>query len=332
MDSSGSLPRIAYSFPEDTFDFRVRHPKLYFETQNGNATAIRLDGNWQTFFKRLPELGLIMASTSSGSVSMATAWGSPAFHEYPGAAELVCLESGTELCPSALSGGIAVIEEYQGMQVASFQLFDRQGEGCLKLLLTNGSDLEVFDDLVKRHGIHYRRELFGQKCETKLESAKPNTVTVRRLWNGLSRSLPDSNFPGLDGVTRRTALEVAGKDLAWRLPYWVVRQAFQLMCEEDALMSGAIRNEAVFMPAKLVFSRWGQCDCGTTWYGPLSQLTLRTAEVHDIWATRFVRGASESISLEWYDPQGRFCGSMGVHRNAEWRHHEQWIQLLRGSQ
>lgn len=329
--SSSSLPRIAYSFPAGTFDLRQLRPDLCFETADGNAMAIQLDGRWAPFFRKLPDLGLIMASVSAGPLSMASAWGFPYFHGYPGSSEWICLESGTEIHPAAFGGGVAVVEECHGMQVASFQFFDRQGEGCLKLLITNGSDLDAFESLILRHASSYRREPLGLKRDLKLESATPQSVTVRQLWHGLSRSLPDSTFPGLDGVTRRAALEVAGKDLAWRLPHWVVRQTLQNMCSARAPLGGAVRNEGVFLPVRFSLTRAGHCECGLTFFGHLSQLTLRAQATHEAWAIRFTQGNAEAICMEWYDEQGRFCGSIGLHSDATEAHQEEWLQSLRAN-
>lgn len=333
MDStSRHIPRIAYSFPAYTFDLQRVHPEWCFEADEGAALAIHLDGNWPRFFKHLKELGLVMVTAARGPVSMAAAWEKPAFQSYPGTDEWLCLESGVELRPSAFGGAMAVVETVGQQQVASFQFFDRLGEGCLKILVTNWSDHEVFEDIVARHASGRRSIPFGQKSKVRPETSAPDTETVRGLWKGLSRSLPESAFPGMEGVSRLSALEAAGQDLAWRLPRRVVRQALQNMTLAQVPLGGAVRNEAVFLPTGFYPTHWGDCGCGTTFFGEASQLTLRGAKHRgQTWATRFTLGGEEVICVEIYNRCGEFSGGIGLRpESAKWQR-DQWNGLLKGA-
>ncbi|TDU81149.1 putative heme degradation protein [Prosthecobacter fusiformis] len=333
MDStSRHSPRIAYSFPAQTFDLRRVRPEWCFEADGGAAMAIHLDGNWPRFFKHLRELGLVMATAARGPVSMATAWEKPLFQAYPGGDEWLCLDSGAEIRPSAFGGAMAVVEDAGGQQVASFQFFDRSGEGCLKILVTNWSDYEVYEDLVSRHASGRRTIQFGQKAETSPEMPAPDTATVRQLWNGLSRSLPDTVFPGLEGVSRLSALAAVGQDLAWRLPRRVVRQALQSMTLAQVPLGGAVRNEAVFMPTGFFPTHWGDCGCGTTFFGEASQLTLRGSRHRgQAWATRFLLGGEEIICIEMFNIRGEFAGGVGLRPESSRRHRDQWNELLKSA-
>ncbi len=334
MDPAAAQPsRIAYSFPAGTFDLRRLSEKHCFEADDGQATVISLDGDWSRFFQRLPDVGLIMATAAKGPISMAAAWGCPRLQEFPGASEWICLETGTEIRPAAFGGAMAVVEEVGEQQMASIQFFDRQREGCLKLLMTNWSDLEAFEALTSRHASFRKTTSFGVAKSSTLppvETVRPETATVRRLWNGLCRSLPDSNFPGLDGVRRQDALKAVGEDLAWRLPFWIVRQALQEMSLALAPLGGAVRNEAVFLPLGFHPKHWNRCGCGMTFFGETSQITLRRS-THEgqAWATRFTRGTHEVICIELYDDQGTFCGAIGLRPEATPAQYEQWNQLLR---
>lgn len=331
MDStSHHSPRIAYSFPAQTFDLRRVRPELCFEADEGAALAIHLDGNWSKFFRNLRELGLVMVTAARGPISLATAWEKPQFQSYPGSDEWMCLESGSEIRPAAFGGGMAVVETVGDQQVASFQFFDRNGEGCMKILVTNWSDHEVFEDLVARHASGKRTVPFGQKSEARTETPPPAQADVRKLWNGLSRSLPDSAFPGLEGVSRLSALEVAGQDLAWRLPRRVVRQALQNMTLAQVPLGGAVRNEAVFLPTGFFPTHWGDCGCGTTFFGEASQLTLRgCAQRGQAWATRFQLGTEEIICIEMYNQRGDFAGGVGLRPESSKWQKEQWNDILK---
>ncbi len=333
MDStSHHSPRIAYSFPAHTFDLRRVRPEWCFEADGGAALAIHLDGQWTDFFSNLRELGLVMVTAAHGPLSLAVAWERPLFQSYPGGGEWVCLSSGAELRPAALGGGMAVVETVGDQQVASFQFFDRGGEGCLKVLVTNWSDHEVFEDLVARHASGRRTHPFGQKSEVRNEPPAPDSQTVRQLWKGLSRSLPDSAFPGMEGVSRLSALEAAGQDLAWRLPRRVVRQALQSMTLGQVPLGGVVRNEAVFLPSGFFPTHWGECGCGTTFFGEASQMTLRgCGHRGQTWATRFELGGEEVICIEFYDVRGEFAGGVGLRPEAASWQRDQWADVIKES-
>jgi len=331
MDStSHHSPRIAYSFPARTFDLRRVRPEWCFEADEGAALAIHLDGRWEKFFKALRELGLVMVTAARGPLSMATAWEKPVFQGYPGGDEWLCLESGAEIRPAAFGGAMAVVESVGHQQVASFQFFDRSGEGCLKILVTNWSEHEVFEDLVARHASGRRSIQFGQKAEARTETPAPAQAEVRQLWNGLSRSLPDTAFPGLEGVCRLSALAAVGQDLAWRLPRRVVRQALQNMTLAQVPLGGAVRNEAVFLPTGFFPTHWGECGCGVTFFGETSQLTVRgCGHRGQDWATRFMLGGEEVICIEMYDVRGEFSGGIGLRPEAARWQRQQWNDLLK---
>lgn len=333
MDSfSSSETRIIYSFPRRTFDLRSLCPAHACDTEGGLAQAVHLDGRWPRLFRRLRELDLVLACAGRGPVSMAAAWAAPELECHPGADHWLCLESGAEIRPAAFGGCMAVVEQAAcGQQMASLQFFDRDGEGCLKLLLTNGSDLEAFESLVRAHAGARRTLHFGRKTRPAPPPAVPcSTEAIHAAWEGLARSLPDSAFPGLEGVPRHDALAAAGVDKAWRLPCWVARQALKSMTEHGVPLGGAVRNSAVFLPVGLWPRRQGRCQCGVTYFGETSQLTLRRMTPGaSAWATRFTRGGREVLCMEFYDEHRQFAAGLGVrHEAAPWQR-ELWNESLR---
>ncbi len=334
MHHSSSESRISYSFPESTFDLEALCPRYVFEADGGATLAVQLDGRWPEFFQHLYELDLVLACAGHGPVSMASAWAAPQFDCYPGSSALLCLESGVELTPSAFGGGMAVVEQAAtGQQLASLQFFDRHGHGCLKLLLTNGSDLDAFESLVRDHACGRRMTQFGLKTRASQRSESvPDTEMVRAVWDGLSRSLPDSSFPGLEGVSRHDALAAVGQDKAWRLPRWVVRQTLQSMIEHSVPLGGAVRNEAVFLPVGFWPTHSGECSCGVTLFGETSQFTLRGSQVGgDTWGTRFTRGDQEVICVEFYDDRGNFAAGLGIRSEAADWQRTLWNEMLKTS-
>jgi hypothetical protein len=326
-----SASRIAYSFPAGCFDLRRLCPAHYFETNGGATVAVQLDRRWAALFKNLRETGLMMVSAAHGPLSMAVAWERPPFESYPGSLSWINLDTSAEISPAAIGNALAVVETVGDQQMASFQFFDRHGDGCMKILMTNWSDRDAFETIVLAHADE-RGPVFTTPREC-LESSQviPDVENVRALWHGLSRTFPDSNFPGLPGVTRHAALCVAGDDLAWQVPRWVVRHALSAMTSQGAAIGGAIRNNIVFLPIGYQPASWGEHDCGTTWYGEDAQITMRGCmQPGETWVTSFKRDDDESLCIEFFDRHKDFCGGIGLRPECDIWQYREWAEILVG--
>ena len=327
-----SLPRVAFSFRSGTFDLRSIRPDLCFETEDGFSTAIHLDERWQSMFAKLQNLGVVLASVQSGPVCVADTWERPTFQRVPGSRELVELETGTEIRLSSMKSAMAVVEETQSQQIASIQFFDVTGAGCLKIMVTNWSDLGAFEKLIVAHGrLPEGPLLTGKKKLPPLSSASEvDAKKVETLWPGLARSLPETYFPGLEGVLRRDALSEAGETFSWQVSSAAVQRAIEEMARRHVALGTAIRNEAVFIPALVKPNRWNFCGCGQTFFSDYSQFTFRHCcgnwEAH---AVRFATDTDEVICLEFYDNRGQFCGGLGVRPEAALEDHVCWNEALR---
>lgn len=323
--------RLAFSLPLGTFDLDRLHPELWEVDEAAGTAVVGLDGHWPRLLIGLSKTGLLMASVSAGPVSFAAALMPPRFEPIPDSAEWICLESGTQFCPANFGGALAVIERCGQQQMMSIQIFDRTGEGCLKLLATNLTDVAALEELVRRHACGRSRMYFGDRAAPpRVVERVPDAATVRSLWSGLRRTLPETFFPGMGEVTRQRALAVAGADHAWPVPSSAVSRLLEAMTLADAPMGGAVRNGAVFLPVGFYPNRWGHCECGVTFFSESVQLTLRrTLNQAQTWVTRFTQGSAEVLCLEIYDEHEQFCAGIGLRPEAARHHHQLWNEMLR---
>ncbi|QIF00666.1 ChuX/HutX family heme-like substrate-binding protein [Roseimicrobium sp. ORNL1] len=358
MDSrlEGPLPRIAYSFKQGTFDLKSLAPHLWFEADDGWSTAVRLGGHLQSLFRRIEHLGVVLASAQSGPLSTADTWERPSFQWVSHTGEFVEPSSGAEVRLASLKSVMAVVQEVEDQQVASLQFFDASGEGGLKLMLTNWSDLDYFEALISIHGRareegSSRQRLLGGKGN---DNDKANAMVVptrnavpfeerdeegavlsgftadmvHPLWSGLSRTLPDSHFPGVPGLLRRDALALAGGQHAWQVSKDMVLRAMEDMVMRGVALGGAVRNGVSYVPMAFRPKHWNQCGCGQTFFGECTQFTLRRCcgSAWECWAVCHTnaKGTDEVVCLEFYDSQRRFCGGLGLSTGATSGDHACW--------
>ncbi len=364
MDSrlGGAPSRIAYSFPQGTFDLGALCPQSAFEADDGWSTAVRLGGHLPSLFRRLEHLGVVLASAQSGPFSLADAWAEPSFQWVSHTGEFVDLHSGAEVRLAAIRSVLAVVQEVEDQQVASLQFMDAESQGGLKLLLTNGSDLDLFEALIS---IHARPREEAADCATRTRSGRSlpvkdqgstahhraaslpamaglgdstshiagssQTDLVRTLWPGLTRSLPESDFPGCPGLSRREAFALAGPEFAWQVSFDAVARALENMAARHVSMGSVVRNSVVVLPATARPRHWSQCGCGQTFLGGGSQFTLRRcAPGAEAWAVRFSNETDEVTCLEFFDGAGAFAGAIGLSPEASDGDHQCWREILFG--
>jgi hypothetical protein len=353
MDSrlEGPLPRIAYSFKQGTFDLKSLAPHLWFEADDGWSTAVRLGGHLPSLFRRIEYLGVVLASAQSGPLSTADTWERPSFQWVSHTGEFVEPSSGAEVRLGSLKSVMAVVQEMEDQQVASLQFFDAAGDGGLKLMLTNWSDLDYFEALISIHG--RPREEDGSRqvppCGKDKQIGVPTrnamlpfavrdeegavlsgftAEMVHPLWSGLSRTLPDSHFPGMPGLLRRDALALAGGQHAWQVSKETVLRAMEDMVTRGVALGGTVRNGLSYLPMAFRPKHWNQCGCGQTFFGECTQFTLRRCcgSAWECWAVCHTnaKGTDEVVCLEFYDSQRRFCGGLGLSTGASVGDHACW--------
>ncbi len=330
-----SEPRIAYSFTRPAFDLDRMRPDLWQVVKNGQTLMLSLQPCWEDLLPSLSKLDLLMACAVTPAMSVATALAPARLTPLPGGDRWLCLETAMELDASRLVSASMVIEGQGEHTFASLQFFDRHGDGALKLLATNGTDLKAFHHLARQFGIEM------DETEKRVEDQalahrtldEDEASSVRAQWLSLSRTLPENDFPGLNGVTRLAALRAAEADLAWRVPAQAARAAVSVAMLNDAPVGAAVRTPASFLPAGFYPQRCSSCGCGATYFSDSVQLTLRQPQARqgEVWVVRFANGAREVCCLEFYDDKGRFTGGIGLRPEAAPKHHQLWNSVLSGN-
>lgn len=314
-----SPPRLAYSFPQGTFDLEEVRPDACVYAEEDGTAAVALEENWLALFPRLRGLGGVLASVMAGPLSVAQTWMPPDFMRVPGSDILMESSSGSEIDMRRLGRVLAVVEQGQnGQELANLQFFDHAGVGCLKILLTNLSDLEAFHHLVADFGCSCRMPApppFPAREEHEfLPLRRPSRDQVRGLWHGLGRSAPDHFFPGLDAVPRLSALAAAGPDLAWSIDHDTFMRAIGCGMDAGATLEVTARNGALLSHASLNPTHRSQCPCGTTFFSSWSQLTLRRPAGMDgsIMVSRLPATPRQvpALQLEYYTPANRLSGTI----------------------
>lgn len=316
MDSEAERSgRVAYSFPAGTFDLQHTQGNLCLASEDGSTTYVGLRLQWVRLFEMVRHLHVVLGAAASGPISLADTWERPDFTLFPGTGCLYDLESAAEIKWHHLASAIAVVDDHGHQQTASIQFFDRQGRGCLKLMLTNFSDLDAFDRLIKKHAVPFDsgvepEEPLCSGCKPAAKAADADLV--RRLWRDAARSRPDDHLPGLSRFKRREALPLVGADLAWDCQGMVVMRALEIATAQSIPLRCTVNNQGIFLPAPFTPTHWHPCEAGLTFFSPFSQLTLRhNREPWEAWATRHSSWPIQSrLTLEIYDDDGLLCGTL----------------------
>lgn len=315
-------PRVAYSFASGTFDLRAWCPGLWFAGDDGISTGVHLDGRWHPILTALGNLGTVLASVRSGPVCLASTLRAAAFESIPGTHEYVDLVSGAEIRRDKLWTLSAVIEEIAGQQIASLQFFSRDGAGCLKIIMTESTHLDAFEELVLAHAVAAPVAGAGEspnRHRPQSSGPAPDPEAVRRLWPGLSQSQPGRCFPGLAPTLRLTAFESAGADLAFRLLPTTERLLLEDLTRQQTPLAIKTKNNAVLLPISTSFARSSFCGCGQTFFGRQSQLTLRRCcGLWQAWAVRHPNtGDGEAAySVEIYDDRRQFAAALSLPKQS----------------
>lgn len=342
MDPSIPSPsRLAYSFPNGTFDLEEVRPDACVYAGEDGTSAVALEENWLALLPRLRSLGGVLASVVGRPLSVAQTWMPAEFLRIPGSDVLMEASTGSEIDMRRLGRVLAVVEQgHDAQELANLQFFDLTGAGCLKILLTNLSDTDAFHRLVADFGCRYRLPDPSRRPEEcgygPLSPEAVSPEEVRGLWHGLGRSAPDHFFPGLDEIPRLAALRAAEPGLAWAVNHETFMRALDCGMESGASLEAAVRNAAVLSYGSLSPTHRNQCPCGTTFFSPWSQLTLRrpaNGGSGSVWAVRLPARPRQpaAVQLEYYTPANRLAGTVRVKAGAGSRTTALWEGILTGA-
>jgi hypothetical protein len=325
--------RISFSLPTPAFDLGRMRPELWRRSSDRQTQLLSLRPSWEELLPALSRLDLVMACAAVGPLSIATALAPVRFTLVPDTSLWVCVESGTELDGAQLAAAAIVVENHLSYAMASLQFFDQEGTGVLKLLATNGTDLEALHDLACQFGCPHHSWPSQPIERALMDLSAPDPAALEALraqWLSLTRTLPDDVFPGVPGLARLAALRAAGPSRAWQVCQKAALAAVGTLSLHHGPLGAAIRTAASFLPAGFYPLRHEACGCGTTFFSETVQLTVRRPSTADweVWVTRFSQGTAEVRCLEFYLSSGHFCGGIGLRPEAEPYHHTLWNGVL----
>ncbi|HSJ03577.1 MAG: hypothetical protein ACAI34_01200 [Verrucomicrobium sp.] len=337
-DTSG---RVAYSFPSGTFDLLETHGNRCLASEDGTTTYVGLRPPWPRLFETVRQLHVVLGAAASGPLSLADTWEYPALTPIPGAGFLFDVDTGTEIHWHHLASAIAVVDDHGSQQTASLQFFDRQGKGCLKLMLTNFSNLDAFDRLLGRFAIPFDSGTSGENSEKAaredMPAPKMSATELVSLWSTLGRTRPDTLVAGTSTLWRRAALDALPSELnlAWQCQSMTVMRALELATASHIPLQCSVQNQATQLRSVLRPTHWHPCEAGLTFFSPYSQLTLRhSREAWEVWATRYQKvgsnsGADAGLKLEIYGENGHLCGVLEPAAEAKAKDVVDWNALLK---
>ncbi|WP_157016195.1 hemin-degrading factor [Mesorhizobium xinjiangense] len=245
------------------------------------------------------------------------------------AAMVLGAEIDLRIFPKHWVHGFAV-EKADGEQVRrSLQFFDAAGEAVHKIHLRPSSDVEAYERLVRDMLAPDQSQTVaiatdGDKAEE--PAAEPDLTELRRRWGTMTDVHQFAGILRDMKLTRRKAVEVIGRDFAWRLDNGAVEAMMRHAAQEDDLPimcfvgnrgciqihSGPIREIKPMGPWLNVMD-------------PTFHLHLRLDHIAEVWAVRKPNKDGHVTSIEAYGADGsmiiQFFGKRkeGVDERPDWR-------------
>jgi putative heme degradation protein len=326
--------RVAYSFPAGTFDLRASQSHLCCSSEEGDCSYVGLRPDWEGLFSSIRHLHVVLGAAAAGPLSVADTWEYPHFLPLPELRTLFDPDTGVEIRLDGLGSAIAVIDDHGSQQTASLQFFDLHGQGCLKIMLTNFSDLTAFERLLKRYACPLKgpegRIPRGREVSRSQGTSQTTAIPeLAAVWQGSCRTRPGTKFAGLGDIQRKDVLRHLADDDAWCCTDKVVPEVLQTATLTALPLAVSVQNEATYFPAVLTPSHWHPCPAGLTFFSPYAQVTLREGRAAgEIWTTRGAATHDEALLLEMFDTDGSLYGTLGAAPGASDAERHAWNKLV----
>lgn len=271
------------------------------------SKTLRLNNQFPALWKRMPELGYIMALTRNESC----------VHERKGIFENVHTDNphvgfvvGKDIDLRMFfrqwAFGFAVFDDKEAGFKKSIQVFDHQGTAVIKIFLQEQSDHEAFEKLVRDFSDPEQTTSLLLKPQPDphiYDDAHINTEDFRRSWSELKDT--HDFFPMLRNynISRLHALHIAGdfarrvyNDSATKLLYDAAEKEMEIMVFTGnhgniQIHTGTVKN-IVAIPGWINVM------------DPAFNLHLRTDHIAESWLVKKPTSDGMVHSLELYDAQG----------------------------
>lgn len=272
------------------------------------SRVIRLDGpRLRDLWKRMPELGFIMALTRNESC----------VHERKGIFEEVTMHGpnmgvvvGTDIDLRMFfqpwTHGFAVFEDADAGFKQSFQIFDAQGTAIIKVFLTDQSNQEAFTNIVREfEATTQSTELIPLPAPIphQYADASVDATAFRQAWSELKDT--HDFFPMLKkfNVSRVHALRIAG-DFARKVSNDVVKQLLEHASATDLEIMVFVGNHGNIQihtgPVKKIMEIPNWINV----MDPLFNLHLRLDHIDSVWMVKKPTEDGLVHSVEVFDAAG----------------------------
>lgn len=295
----------------------------------GNGVT-RLAGDWRELLLSFAELGPIMALTRNEH----------AVHEKKGIYQSVSFEGMMGLALDKnidlrffmrhWEKGFACEEETVRGKRYNFQFFDSHGDALHKVYLEDGSNVDVFIQLVAKWRSEDQGKEEGIEPRSPQEPERPDAevdmTALRQSWEGMTDTHQFVTLLKDNNVSRLQALRLIGEDFA----YQVDRETAHRVVLQQAAETKTPIMVFVGSPG-CVQIHTGEVHrllATDTWYNILDpgfNLHLREQGIAEAWVVKKPTSDGIVTSLEVYDDKGNtiaiFFGSRKetVSENPEWR-------------
>lgn len=310
----------AFAFPPCRSICRNRRCQL-FRAQGGEVCAALTD-DWDTLLAGMAPLGPVALITHNPSLRLATLVERADFAREPMSGCFVELQSGLIADTHEWAYALAVQENRPPGAIFGFQFFDHMGQGQLKIVLTREARLEHFFSMIEAHGVGgYPPETAENEPTAGSQPAAPlapERTLLRALWMRTRHETGSRFFPGLPGITRLTALQKVGTDLARPITPNHFLATLLGLRKKRLPAHFTLFNRHLSHSATLRVRQLEHCPQGVHFFDAEGEFHLSTESPLLYWVIRSNQGAAIEIIRPCGERVGLITGAQG--REIGWEH------------
>lgn len=227
----------------------------------------------------------------------------------------------------------AQIGERKGLQ-----FFDAHGDAIYKLYLTDQSQVDAFEKLIKSYRIE--EDTFQLDIEQKSEATHyattlgDNTIKIfREQWDKLTDVHDFLKMIQEFGLSRLEALKIAGESRAEVLDRSILQDTFEKISEKEIPVMLFVSNEGMIQIYDDVLKNIKMMHGWLNVLDPNFNLHLKSEEVDSVWHVRRPSKQGQVSSLELFNKKGElilqiFHSSKGAEKYKQENSLEVWKDLL----
>lgn len=270
------------------------------------AEAVRLEPRWREFLPELPALGPVMVLTRNEAI----------VHEKDGTfghigfigqmAQVVNHDVDLRIFLRHWQHLFAVEQTSGDRTLHSFQVFDGAGQAIHKVFLRPGSDQDAYRRIVAAYRSADQDPSFAAVAPAArpAAAAAADAAALRARWE----TLKDTHdfFPMLRdlGLTRHQAYQLAGADLARRLPASVLEATLRAAAAQELPIMIFVGNPGCIQIHTGPVHRIEQMGTWLNILDPGFNLHVRSDLLAEAWLVRKPTVDGTVTSIEIFDAQG----------------------------